>query len=258
MIDRPSDHKAVGVDDTAAVRQPHAVLDLPSRRLKGLKIERLLDLTSRPQPMRMLEIGTGSGGIAHYFGTHPQLRCEVDAVDVHDNRLVTEGYRYQQVTDTQLPFENDAFDVVLTNHVIEHVGDEQAQRAHLSEIHRVIRPDGVGYLAVPNRWMLVEPHYRLAFLSWLPRPMRTPYLRMMRRGRCYDCEPLSLPQLDALLADAGFISRHMEIEALRTMFVIEGLRSAGTRFVQRLPDSVLGLCHRVIPTLICRIERRPA
>ncbi|MGH8399236.1 MAG: class I SAM-dependent methyltransferase, partial [Gammaproteobacteria bacterium] len=153
--------------DNAESRLPHAVLDLASRRLKGLKIERLLDLPSRPQPLRILEVGTGSGGIAHYFGTHPQLHCEVDAVDVHDNRLITEGYRYQQVTDTRLPFIDESFDVVLSNHVIEHVGGEQAQRAHLAELHRVLRPEGIGYLAVPNRWMLVEPHYKLAFLSWL-------------------------------------------------------------------------------------------
>ena len=241
---------------SVGTRQPHAVLDLPSRRLKGLKIERLLDLASRPQPMRMLEIGTGSGGIAHYFGTHPQLRCEVDAVDVHDNRLVTEGYRYQQVHDTQLPFEDASFEVVLSNHVIEHVGDEQAQRAHLAEIHRVMHPQGVGYLAVPNRWMLVEPHYRLAFLSWLPRRLRTPYLRMMRRGPRYDCEPLSLPQLDALLANAGFTSRHLEIEAMHTMLAVEDVHSATAHLVQRLPDRAVGLCRRMIPTLICRIERR--
>lgn len=46
-------------------RQPHAVLDRPSRRLKALKIERLLDLSVRPQPTGMLENGTDSGGIAH-------------------------------------------------------------------------------------------------------------------------------------------------------------------------------------------------
>ena len=139
--DGPIKHDSDG-GGTSAARQPHVVLDLPSRRLKGLKIERLLDLANRPQPIRMLEVGTGSGGIAHYFGTHPQLRCEVDAVDVHDNRLVTEGYRSHRVTNTRLPFADKSFDVVLTNHVIEHVGDEQAQRAHLAELHRVLRPDG--------------------------------------------------------------------------------------------------------------------
>lgn len=49
---------------TVAARQPHAVLDLPSRRLKGLKIERLLHLAERRQPIRMLESGIGSGGMA--------------------------------------------------------------------------------------------------------------------------------------------------------------------------------------------------
>ncbi|MHB1273864.1 MAG: class I SAM-dependent methyltransferase [Rhodanobacter sp.] len=242
--------------DASAARQPHAVLDLPSRRFKGLKIERLLDLASRPQPMRMLEVGAGSGGIAHYFGTHPQLRCEVDAVDVHDNRLVTEGYRYHQVHGTQLPFVDDSFDVVLTNHVIEHVGDEQAQRAHLAELHRVLRPDGVGYLAVPNRWMLVEPHYKLAFLSWLPHAWRTPYLRAMGKGQIYDCEPLQMRQLEYLLSHAGFDYRNLCVGALRLTFEIERPDSIGASVLRRTPDSMLKPLERIIPTLIYRISRK--
>lgn len=244
-----------GVDDTSPARLPHAVLDLPSRRLKGLKIERLLDLASRPQPMRMLEIGTGSGGIAHYFGTHTGLRCEVDAVDVHDNRLVTDGYRYQQVKDTQLPFADESFDVVLTNHVIEHVGDEQAQRAHLAELYRVLRPDGVGYLAVPNRWMLVEPHYKLAFLSWLPHAWRTPYLRSSGKGDAYDCEPLQMRQLESLLADAGFQQQNLCISALRATFEIERGQSTTARMLRHIPDGVFMPLRRIIPTLIYRFWR---
>jgi ubiquinone/menaquinone biosynthesis C-methylase UbiE len=236
------------------VRLPHAVLDLPSRRFKGLKIERLLDLASRPQPMRLLEVGTGSGGIAHYFGTHPTLRFEVDAVDVHDNRLVTEGYRYHQVHDTQLPFIDESFDVVLTNHVIEHVGDERAQRAHLGELHRVLRPDGVGYLAVPNRWMVVEPHFRLAFLSWMPHAWRTPYLRAMRKGEIYDCEPLQMKLLEHMLAASGFRYRNLCVEAWRATFEIERAHSVGARLLGMLPNATLDPLRRIIPTLIYRIE----
>ena len=99
-------------------RLPHAVLDLHSRRLKGLKIERLLDLASRAQRIRIPEVGVGSAGIAHYFGTQPTLNCEVDAVDVNDSRLITEGYRYHQVRDAILPFADNTFDVVVTNHAI--------------------------------------------------------------------------------------------------------------------------------------------
>ena len=94
---------------TAETRQPHAVMDLPSRNYKGLKIERLLGLAKRWQPLRLLEIGTGSGGIAHYFAAHPTLRCEVTAVDVVDQRLICEGYDFRLVHDTALPFDDAGF-----------------------------------------------------------------------------------------------------------------------------------------------------
>ena len=258
MTDHPSDYLAGSnsdADGARKLRQPHAVLDLPSRRFKGLKIERLLDLASRPQPLRMLEVGTGSGGIAHYFGTHPQLCCEVDAVDVHDNRLVSEGYRYHHVHDTQLPFADQNFDVVLTNHVIEHVGNERAQQAHLAELHRVLHPDGVGYLAVPNRWMLVEPHYRLAFLSWLPHAWRTPYLRAMGKGAVYDCEPLQMRQLERLLGDVGFRHHNLCVEAMRLTFDIERPNSITARLLRNAPDRMLKPLRRIIPTLIYRFWR---
>lgn len=255
MTSHPSVHET-GNAGGASTRQPHAVLDLPSRRFKGLKIERLLDLAKRRQPMRMLEVGTGSGGIAHYFGTHPTLRCDVDAVDVDDNRLVTEGYRYHQVDDTQLPFADESFDVVLTNHVIEHVGDSKAQHAHLAELHRVLRPDGVGYLAVPNRWMLVEPHYKLAFLSWWPHAWRTPYLRLMRKGGVYDCEPLQLRQLERMLDAADFCYHNLCVEAWRTTLEIECPRSVGARVLHATPDTILAPLRRIIPTLVYEFQRR--
>lgn len=259
MSDTPSLHGFHDrqAPDSTVERQSHAVLDLPSRRFKGLKIERLLDLASRPRPIRMLEVGTGSGGIAHYFGTHPKLNCKVDAVDVHDNRLVTEGYRYHQVLDTQLPFADESFDVVLTNHVIEHVGDANAQSSHLAEVHRVMKPSGVGYLAVPNRWMLTEPHFKLKFLSWWPHSWRTPYLRMMRKGDVYDCEPLQMRQLERMLDTAGFRYRNLCVEAWRMTLEIEQEHSLGARMLRATPDAMLAPLRRIIPTLIYRFEPRP-
>jgi SAM-dependent methyltransferase len=241
--------------NNAVERLPHAVLDLPSRRLKGEKIERLLDLSNRIQPIRMLEVGTGSGGIAHYFGTHPTLRIDVDAVDINDNRLISEGYRYHQVVGTQLPFGDESFDIVLTNHVIEHVGDKAAQLAHLAELRRVLRPGGMGYLAVPNRWMLIEPHYKLALLSWWPHAWRTPYLRYMRKGSVYDCEPLELPELEGLLGKAGLKYRNLCLQAMRLTFEIERPKSVGSKVLRRMPDWVLEPLRRMIPTLIYNFWR---
>ncbi|HET9049949.1 MAG TPA: class I SAM-dependent methyltransferase [Chiayiivirga sp.] len=237
------------------VRQPHAVLDLPSRSWKAEEIARLLELASRKQPIRLLEIGTGSGGIAHWFAHHPQLRCEVVAVDVCDNRQLHEGYAFQQVESVDLPFEEASFDVVISNHVIERVGDAQAQARHLSEIRRVMKPDGVGYLAVPNHWMLTEPHYRLKFLSWWPHGWRTPYLKLMGKGDFYDCEPLEMRQLERMLNAEDFRHRNLCIDALRQTIEIERPRDRATRWLRRIPDGALRLLLPAIPTLIYRLQR---
>lgn len=203
----------------------------------------------------MLEVGTGTGGIAHYFGTHADLDCSVDAVDTVDGRRIVEGYRFHRVNGTDLPFADDSFDVILSNHVVEHVGEYPEQVAHLSELHRVMAPNGIGYLAVPNRWMLVEPHYRLAFLSWLPRRWRTPYLRISGKGSRYDCEPLEAREVEAMLAAVGFRFESLCVRALREWTMIERT-GALSRLSAGLPDSLLLPFQRAFPTLIYKFTKK--
>lgn len=235
-------------------RQPHVVTDLASRRFKALKIERLLGLRQLPQPIRLLEIGCGSGGIAHYFATHPSLQCTVTAVDVHDNRQVRDGYAYHSVEGVQLPFGDQQFDAVISNHVIEHVGDAAAQLVHLQEIRRVLAPTGKAYLAVPNRWMLTQPHYRLKFLSWLPPAWRSPYLRWMGKGEVYDCEPLQMHELERMLAAAGLQYRNQCVEGWRVTFEIERPTHWSNRMLQATPNALLHPLRPIIPTLIYQLQ----
>ena len=46
----------------------------------------------------------------------------------------------------EMPFENNQFDVVFCNHVLEHVADD---RKAMSEIHRVLKPGGFAILQIP-------------------------------------------------------------------------------------------------------------
>ena len=202
-------------------RRGHAVLSLTSRQAKAQKIQKLLDLEAGKKAISLLEVGSGSGGIAHYFGTHPALECRVEAVDLEDCRQISKGYHFTKVDSTTLPFNEATFDVVLSNHVIEHVGDSGEQRLHLQELRRVLKPEGIGYLAVPNRWQWIEPHYKLAGLSWLPEKFRSRYLRWRGRGDHYDCRPLSVAQLERILADAGFHFEQQHARALRLTYQLE-------------------------------------
>lgn len=240
-------------------RRGHAVLDLPSRDYKAMKIARLLGLDPGGPRKRLLEIGCGSGGIARWFGASGAMRWEVDAVDVQDVRQARDGYRYQTVAGTALPFDDATFDVVLTNHVIEHVGDEDAQLAHLREVRRVLRDDGVAYLAVPCRWMVVEPHFKLPFLSWLPMPVSDVYVRLAGRGTHYDCRPLTCGKIERMLTNSGFAWRQRTADALRLTFELERPDAPLYRHgLQYLPDALYAAARRAFPTLIYTLAPLPA
>ena len=235
----------------AAGRSGHAVLDLPSRSHKAAKIATLLGADVAGPSRRMLEVGAGSGGIAHYFGTSGPMGWDVTALDVEDVRRVADGYDFLLVGDAVLPFPDGTFDVVVSNHVIEHVGDEAEQARHLSELRRVMRPDGIGYLAVPSRWMPVEPHFRLPLLSWLPRSLADRYVRLAGRGDHYDCRPLTVGQLEQWLAATGFDFEQQHGRALRLTYELERPRSVLYRWLlRRVPDAAYAMVRRAFPTLI--------
>lgn len=235
-------------------RQAHAVLDISSRIVKAKKIEILLRLRLSDRPLRILEVGCGSGGIAHYFAMHEQLKCEVSAVDVYDNRLVWDSYKFQKVSGVELPFSNNSFDVVITNHVVEHVGDWDQQLLHIKEIQRVLTPTGQCYLAVPNRWMLTEPHYQLKFLSWLPKNWRSTYLKLWRKGNFYDCEPFCLSELETLLKQADVRFENLSVQATKVTLELEKPNSFINIFFRKIPNNVLSVFKPIIPTLIYRIQ----
>jgi phosphatidyl-myo-inositol dimannoside synthase len=232
-------------------REGHAVLDLGSREHKARKIEALLALRPSGAPVRLLEIGTGSGGIAHYYATHPALSCDVDAVDVTDVRQLRDHYRFTKVEGVWLPFADDSFDVVISNHVIEHVGDKAAQCRHLQEIRRVLKSKGICYLAVPSRWMLVEPHYKLPFLSWLPKSLADAYVRFSGKGSHYDCRPLTTREIEPEIQAAGFTFVQHHGDALRLTYEIERPDALLYRYLFKpLPYAFYRLMRSAFPTLI--------
>ncbi|KRG69698.1 hypothetical protein ABB29_09150 [Pseudoxanthomonas dokdonensis] len=176
-------------------------------------------------------------------------------MDVVDNRIVHDGYDFNLVTGTTLPFDSAKFDIIISNHVIEHVGDENEQLNHLLEIRRVLKPSGCAYLAVPNKWRIIEPHYRLAFLSWLPLFMADYYLRLTKRGTHYDCLPLSAPTLKNLLDSANFNYQDMLVEAVRTTLNLEYSKSDFATFLaRRLPSFFIRLLSPLISTIIFKME----
>jgi ubiquinone/menaquinone biosynthesis C-methylase UbiE len=69
---------------------------------------------------------------------------------MHDERYITADIESPlakvKMDIHQIPFSGDTFDVVLCNHVLEHVSDDIKA---MQEIHRVLKPGGFAILQVP-------------------------------------------------------------------------------------------------------------
>lgn len=233
-------------DPAQAKRAPHAILDASSRNHKAQKIAAILSRRLDMRGKRILDIGAGSGHIARYLASQVGPEGEVVAVD-QIKPLQTDGISFVRISGEILPFSGSDFDVVITNHVIEHVGLRDAQLRHLQEIARVLKPGGMVYLAVPNRWQVMEHHFGVPLLSWLPLPLASYYVRLTGRGSHYDCTPLSRRALLGLFREAGLSAQDVTLEALRLMARDEMTGPKGW-ILARLPSAFLRPFMTFIPT----------
>jgi ubiquinone/menaquinone biosynthesis C-methylase UbiE len=98
------------------------------------------------------------------------------------------GMRFVMADAFRLPFRDQAFDVVHSSAVIEHVGSFARQCAFVAECCRVARR--AVFITTPNRWFPVEFHTVLPLVHWLPKPM---FRSLMRRtGRAFFAEEANL------------------------------------------------------------------
>lgn len=130
---------------------------------KAKKITKILEEErhSNLEQCSILDIGTGNGEIANFLSS----QCSnLISIDIEDNRTNKSNFIFL-VSNESLPFKDNSFDIVISNHVIEHVTNN---KLHLNEIYRVLKKNGIMYLATPNRLWPWEVHYKLPLLHYLP------------------------------------------------------------------------------------------
>jgi 2-polyprenyl-3-methyl-5-hydroxy-6-metoxy-1,4-benzoquinol methylase len=139
---------------------------------------------------RVLDVGCGAGQIARAFVAQgAQVTAfepnHENAVDVK-RRLVNEfmdGRLCVLAADGhELPFVDNAFDVVILSDVLEHV--KKPERV-AQEVARVLRSGGLLYASMPNRYSILnlisDPHYQVPGVGLMPRWMAAWYVVKLLR-----------------------------------------------------------------------------
>ena len=143
-----------------------------------------------------------------------------------------------------LPVSDGSLDVIVFNHIYEHVVDPDAV---VTELHRVMSDRGVAYLGFANRLGVMEPHYRLPFLSYLPPALADRYVRATGRADHYHERLATRPTLRSLARGFTVWDYTFSIVREPQRFSSGDLVRGG---LSSLPSAVLRPMTPLIPTYI--------
>jgi hypothetical protein len=135
---------------------------------------------------RILDIG-GS----HHIWTLVPVTPNVVLLNLGADHDRSDGFTYVLGDARHLPFKDQAFDLIFSNSLIEHLYTFDQQQVFASECRRVAARY---YVQAPNQYFFVEPHLLTPFIHWLPKSVRVRLIRnftvwgLINRPAREDCQ----------------------------------------------------------------------
>ena len=115
----------------------------------------------------------------------------------HLEQLFAGAKFVQNSAGARFPFVDKQFDILFCSAVLEHVGDDDAQRFFLQECMRVAKKV---YLTTPDKHFPIEFHTYLPFIHYLPQHIHQSILRRLKMDFWAKTENLNLLNAQKLLS----------------------------------------------------------
>lgn len=171
-------------------RQSPILLDTEYKKPKIEKMLAVLEdagcIPGKSNKKTAVDVGCSAGlfasALSPYFYEVFGIDIDTHALEIAKQQHAKPNVRYVLGDSLNLPFPDNSIDLVLCNHVYEHVPDATQL---FDEILRILSPNGVCYFGAASRLTFIEPHYHLPLLSWLPKPLAHFYMKVSGKGEYY-------------------------------------------------------------------------
>ena len=235
------------------------ILDKKSREIKTNKILSVIkDYCSKNNKdmdkFTCLDIGCSAGLITNYISMNLKKTIGIDTDESTINsakKLSNKNLTFLKASALSVPFKDNTFDLIICNHIYEHVPDAQKM---FDEIYRILKKDGICYLSAGNKYNIIEGHYKLPFLSWLPQPLANLYLIITGRGKIYEEKHFSYFKVKRMLRRFKINDYTLRIIKNPEKYSLIDIVEKGS-FISRLPLFVFKILYSLIPTYIFILKK---
>ncbi|WP_249729540.1 MULTISPECIES: class I SAM-dependent methyltransferase [unclassified Chelatococcus] len=174
-------------------------------KFRRRRLERFLGLVDEvlktKRSCRVLDVG---GGVAYWKGLEDlwsDRPLHITLVNLTAEQVPDSRFLSLAGDACSMPgFDNNAFDIVHSNSVLEHVGSFANKRRMADEIQRLAPRH---FVQTPNFWFPIEPHFRTPAIHWLPEPLRV--AAVMRRKLGFYPKAETRDQAYEILSDASLL-----------------------------------------------------
>lgn len=143
---------------------------------------------------RLLEVGVQSGEMTPFF---KEISSSIVSIDIDKSHLLLAK---KKSPDSEViccdilhpPFNQNVFDTVILNSVIEHIQDYECT---LVEIHKLLKNSGYLYIGFPPWYGIFGGHSKIPFFSFMPTIIRNK-LSKYKFVRAYPTYPRSVKNLE--------------------------------------------------------------
>jgi 2-polyprenyl-3-methyl-5-hydroxy-6-metoxy-1,4-benzoquinol methylase len=236
---------------------PEAMYDRGRREKKAKTIIAVLKdyFKSNLKSLSLLDVGCSTGFIANYiadcFKHVVGIDIDESAIDFAQTNFKKPNLNYLKSDSMALEFPANQFNVVICAQVYEHVPDATKL---MQQIYRVLKPGGICYFAAGNRLNLMEAHYKLPFLSIVPKPLGHVYVRIAGKGKYYYEKHLSYWGLKKLVNNFELIDYTKKIIQNPVQFHIDYMLKSNTS-KSKIAKTIVNHAYWLCPTYIWLLEK---